>query len=95
MREDVMKDAIKRVMRTKFSSVISITSSFLILSWQVVVAQTFTAPNGIVYSHVEFDTVAGKMYLTSPDDKLHKVEISGLDSGKPVFTLVPESIENK
>jgi hypothetical protein len=90
-----MKDTMKRVRRIKFGCVASVTALFFILSGQTIVAQTFTAPNGIVYSNVELDRVTGKMYLTSPDDKLHKVEVSGLDSGKLIFTLVPKSTEHK
>lgn len=48
----------------------------------------FTAADGIVYSTVELDQVAGKVYLTSPGDKLWKVEVSGFEAGKLTFTRV-------
>jgi hypothetical protein len=137
-----MKDTMKRVRRTKFACVASVTALFFILSGQAIVAQTysgqslsltppappnstiksdqentpddpriaelvkngispignnarFTLPNGVVYSIVELDRVTGKVYLTSPDDKLQKVQVSGFDSGSLKFTLVPKMPEKK
>lgn len=48
----------------------------------------FTSPDGIVYSTIELDRSEGKIYVTSPNDKLWKYEVTGLDSGTLSFIRV-------
>jgi hypothetical protein len=48
----------------------------------------FTSPDGIVYSAIELDRSAGKVYLVSPNDKVWKYQVSGLDEGTLTFTRV-------
>ena len=43
-----------------------------------------------MYSVLELDQAGGRVYLTSPNDKLRKLEVSGFDSGELTAKFVPK-----